>query len=160
MSAGSQAVQDYYPEECAHCFGCGRLNEHGYRLKTYVEGDETVTRFTPLPHHTALPGSVYGGLVASLIDCHATATGAAAAERAAGRTIGDGPAPRFVTAALHVDYLKPTPLGPALEIRGRVKEMSERKVIVDATLSANGVITARGEAVVVRVRERSGGDAG
>jgi acyl-coenzyme A thioesterase PaaI-like protein len=148
-----KAVQDYYPEECAHCFGCGRLNEHGHRLKTYVEGEETVTRFTPLSHHTALPGSVYGGLVASLIDCHSTATGAAAAERAAGRSIGDGPAPRFVTAALHVNYLKPTPLGPALEIRGRVKEMGGRKVIVEATLSADGVVTARGEAVVVRLPE-------
>jgi acyl-coenzyme A thioesterase PaaI-like protein len=90
-------------------------------------------------------------LIASLIDCHAMGTAAAATERAAGREIGDAPAPRFVTAALHVDYLKPTPLGPELEIRARVREASERKVVVGATVSVGGVITARGEVVAVRM---------
>ena len=52
---------------------------------------------------------------------------AAAAERASGRAIGDGPATRFVTAALHVDYLKPTPLGPGLEIRGRVRQQRQSR---------------------------------
>ncbi len=60
------------------------------------------------------------------------------------------PALRFVTASLHVDYLKPTPLGVPLEIRGRVKEIKGRKVIVASTLSANGEICARGEVVAVQ----------
>ena len=89
------------------------------------------------------------GLIASLIDCHAMGTAAAVAERAAGREIGDGPAPRFVTAALKVDYLKPTPLGPELEIRARVIQASERKVVMEATVTADGAITARGEVVAV-----------
>jgi acyl-coenzyme A thioesterase PaaI-like protein len=148
-----RAIQDHYPEDCAHCFGCGRLNACGYRLKTFVEGEETVTRFTPGAEHTALPGFVYGGLIASLLDCHATATGAAAAERAAGREIGAAPAPRFVTASLKVDYVKPTPLGPELVIRGRVARIEGRKVFVEATLSADAVITARAEALVVQVPE-------
>ncbi|MFB3819273.1 MAG: PaaI family thioesterase [Candidatus Methylomirabilales bacterium] len=154
MADLANAIQDHYPEDCAHCFGCGRLNEHGYRLKTYLEGEETITRFTPAPEHTALPGFVYGGLVASLLDCHATATGAAAAERAAGREIGAGPAPRFVTASLKVDYLKPTPLGPELVIRGRASRLEGRKVFVQATLSAGGIITARAEVLVVQVPDR------
>jgi len=147
----TNAIQDYYPDDFAHCYGCGRLNVRGLQLKSRWEGDETVARFTPRPDQIAVPGFVYGGLIASLIDCHAMGTAAAAAERAAGREIGDAPAPRFVTAALHVDYLKPTPLGPELEIRARVREASERKVVVVATVSAGGVITARGEVVAVRM---------
>ena len=143
------AVQDFYPEDFAHCYGCGRLNERGLRLKTRWEGDETVARFRPAPEHMALPGYVYGGLIASLIDCHAMGTAAAATLRAEGREVGRGPSPRFVTAALRVDYLKPTPLGPELEIRARVRELTPRKVVIDSTVSANGVITARGEAVAV-----------
>ncbi len=150
------ALQDYYPEDVAHCYGCGRLNPDGLQLKTRWDGDETVARFTPRPYHTAMPGYVYGGLIASLIDCHAMGTAAAAAERAAGREIGEAQAPRFVTGRLQVDYLKPTPLGPELEIRARIKEATERKAIVEVTLAAAGVVTARGEVVAVRMPESMG----
>ncbi len=152
------AFQDYYPDDVAHCYGCGRLNPHGHQIKSCWDGDETVARFTPQPFHTAIPGYVYGGLVASLIDCHATGTAAAAAARVAGWELGvDRPppegAPRFVTAALSVDYLRPTPLGPELVVRGKVKYASERKVIVEATVSAAGEVTARGTVVAVRMPE-------
>ena len=144
-------IQDSYPVEWAQCYGCGRLNEHGLHIQTRWDGDETVTTFTPQPYHTALPGSVYGGLVASLIDCHSTATAAGAAYRTEGRPIGSEPSVRYVTASLQVDYLQPTPLGPMLEIRGKVKELSGRKVIVVSTLSANEEICARGEVVAARL---------
>lgn len=152
------AFQDFYPEDVAHCYGCGRLNRHGHQIKSYWDKDGTVARFTPQPHHTAIPGYVYGGLIASLIDCHATGTAAAAAARLAGYELGVDPppasgAPRFVTASLSVDYLRPTPLGPELVVRGYVKEVSERKVIVEATLSAEGEVTARGTVVAVRMPE-------
>ena len=61
------------------------------------------------------------------------------------------PAYRFVTASLHVDYLAPTPLDAELEIRGRVKEIKGRRVIIEATLSALGRVTARGEVVAVQM---------
>lgn len=145
----SPAIQDFYPDDFAHCYGCGRLNPGGLQLKTRWDGDEAVARFTPRPQDLALPGFVYGGLLASLIDCHAMGTAAAAAERAAGRDIGAGPAPRFVTASLKVDYLKPTPHGPELEIRGRVLQRTDRKTVIAATVSAAGQLTARGEVVAV-----------
>ena len=153
MADSGPAVQDYYPEDVAHCFGCGRLNRDGHQLKTVWEGDETVSRFQPKPEHTAIPGYVYGGLIASLLDCHGTGGAAAAALRREGREIGDGEAPRFVTASLQVDFLKPTPLGPVLEVRGRIVEITDRKVVLDETLSAEGVITARGRVVAVRMPE-------
>ena len=152
MSApASPAVQDFYPDDFAHCYGCGRLNEHGLHVRTRWEGDETVSRYTPRPYEMAVPGFVYGGLIASLIDCHAMGTAAAATLRAAGQDIGQASSPRFVTAALRVDYLRPTPLGAELVIRARVREANERKVVVDATVSVDDAVTARGEAVAVRM---------
>ncbi len=145
------AFQDFYPDNVAQCYGCGRLNGHGHQIKTHWEGDETVTRYTPRPEHTAIPGFVYGGLLASLIDCHGTGTAAAAMYRAENRAMDSQPPFRFVTGSLHVDYLKPTPLGPVLEIRGKVKEIRGRKVIVEATVYAEGIATARGEIVAVQM---------
>lgn len=153
MGEGPSAVQDFYPEDVAHCYGCGRLNPEGIQLKTVWEGDETVSRYTPRPYHTAIPGYVYGGLIASLLDCHGTGGAAAASLRREGREIGEGEAPRFVTASLQVDFLKPTPLGPELEVRGRVLEITDRKVILEEALSADGVVTARGKVVAVRMPE-------
>lgn len=153
MMKTSPAVQDYYPDDFAHCYGCGRLNADGYHVKTRWEGDEAVARFTPPPDHISVPGFVYGGLLASLVDCHAMGTAAAAVEREAGRAIGQAPSPRFVTGALRVDYLKPTPLGPELVLRAKPREIGARKVIVDVSLSADGVETVRGEVVCVRMPE-------
>lgn len=148
-----KAFQDYYPENVAHCYGCGRLNEYGHQIKTFWEGEESVTRFTPQPYHTAIPGYVYGGLIASLIDCHSTGTAAAAMYRAEGREMDTEPPFRFVTASLHVDYLKPTPLNGELVVRGRVKEIRGRKVVVESAVYAGEVLTARGEVVAAQMPE-------
>lgn len=144
-----RAFQDFYADPVSHCYGCGRLNEHGLQLKTRWEGEETVTHFRPRPEHMAIPGFVYGGLIASLVDCHGTATAAAAMYRAEGRAMDTEPPFRFVTASIHVDYLRPTPIGADLEVRGRVSERNGTRVVVFATVSANGVMTARGEVVAV-----------
>lgn len=144
------AFQDHYPDNVSHCYGCGSQNPHGHQIKTVWDGDETVTRFQPEPFHTSVPGFAYGGLIASLIDCHSTGTAAAAMYRQEGRDMDSLPAFRFVTGSLHVDFLKPTPLGE-LEIRGRVKEIKGRKVVVETTVFAGGVPTARGEVVAVQM---------
>ena len=148
-----QAFQDYYPDDFALCYGCGRLNTHGLQIKSRWDGEETVAYFTPRDYHIAVPGYVYGGLIASLIDCHGTGTAAAAGHHAEGRAMGTEPPLRYVTASLHVDYLKPTPLGVPLAIRGRVQEVKGRKVIVDVTLSAAGEVCARGTVVAVQIPE-------
>jgi len=150
------ALQDHYPDGFAHCYGCGRLNAHGHRIKTYRDGDDAVARFRPEPHHIALPGFVYGGLIASLIDCHGIATAADAELRAGGKDVGDVPTPRYVTASLRVNYLKPTPLGAELELRARVRERGARKAVVEVTLTAEGVVTATGEVVAVAMPDTMG----
>jgi acyl-coenzyme A thioesterase PaaI-like protein len=151
-----KAFQDHYPDNVSHCYGCGGNNHHGHQIKTYWEGDETVTRFKPEPFHTSVPGYAYGGLIASLIDCHSTGTAAAAMYRSEGRDMDTLPPFRFVTGSLHVDFLKPTPLETTLEIRGRVKEIKGRKVVVDTTVMADGVVTARGSVVAVQMPDSFG----
>jgi acyl-coenzyme A thioesterase PaaI-like protein len=148
-----KSFQDYYPDELSYCYGCGRLNEQGLKLKSYWDGEETVAIFTPRSYHIAIPGYVYGGLIASIIDCHGTATAAAALYRVEGREMGTEPPIRCVTASLHVEYMRPTPLGAPLEVHGRIKEIKERKVVVGTTVSVGGEICAKGEVVAVKMPE-------
>ena len=143
-------LQDLYPEDFSHCYGCGRLNSHGLHVKSEWIKGEAVARFQPAPYHMALPGFVYGGLIASLVDCHAMATAAGASMVAAGTTPGRDPTPRFVTASLRVDFLRPTPLGPELFLRASPVEVGERKIVVDVRLSADGAECARGRVIAVR----------
>ncbi|MFI5246300.1 MAG: PaaI family thioesterase [Gemmatimonadales bacterium] len=150
-TSAPRAIQDFYPDDFATCYGCGRLNAGGLHVRSMRNGDEMVAHFTPHAEHMAMPGFVYGGLLASLIDCHAMGTAAAASERAEGREIGEAPSPRFVTGSLHVDYIKPTPLGPELELRAHVTHAAARKSLVTVTVTVGGTVTVRGEVVAVRI---------
>ena len=150
------AFQDHYPENLSHCYGCGSQNPHGHQIKTEWEGDETVTRFRPERFHTSVPGFAYGGLIASLIDCHSTASAAAAMYRQEGRSMDSLPAFRFVTGSLHVDFLKPTPIDAELVIRGQVKEIKGRKVVIESQVWARTVMTAKGVVVAVQMPENFG----
>lgn len=152
-SAGDvPAIQDTYPEDVSHCYGCGRLNDVGHQIKTRPVDDETVTIFTPEPFHTAIPGYAYGGLVASIIDCHSTGSAAIFQMQHAGKAVGSEQSPRFVTAHLEVDFLLPTPLSE-FHLVGRLVEIKGRKVVVETELSVDGTITATGSAVLVEIPE-------
>jgi acyl-coenzyme A thioesterase PaaI-like protein len=148
----AKAFQDHYPDEFANCYGCGRLNEQGLQIKSYWDGDETVCHFTPDPKYTGgFPGFLYGGMIASLIDCHGAATASAAKARAEGK-----PLARFVTASLKVDYRAPTPINTELTIRGKATEIKGRKVLVDLRLLANDRLCAEGSVVMVQITEEKG----
>lgn len=144
------AIQDEYPDDFAWCYGCGRLNEQGHHFRTGWQGEQTVTIYTPKPEHLALPGFVYGGLIASLIDCHGTGSAALALHRKNGHEPGEGEAPpRFVTASLNVNFLKPTPHGVPLKAVGKVQEIHPKKFNVEAEVYANDILCARGEVIAV-----------
>lgn len=150
-----KAFQDYYPEETSYCYGCGRNNDDGLHLKSYWDenSEESIAVYTPRPEHMALPGYVYGGLIASIIDCHGTGTAAATAYRAAGRDMGTKPDLRFVTGKLSVKYLRPTPLGVPLTLRGKVAEQKERKIVITQELYANDELCATGEIIAILLPE-------
>ncbi|KAB2333119.1 PaaI family thioesterase [Cytobacillus depressus] len=144
------AVQDIYPDDFAWCYGCGRLNEGGHHFRTGWQGEQTVTIYTPKEEHTAIPGFVYGGLIASLVDCHGTGSASLALHRKNGHEVGDGvEPPRFVTGSLKVDFLKPTPQGVPLKVVGTVTEIHPKKWRVDVEVLANDTPCARGEVIAV-----------
>ena len=147
----NKAFQECYPDDLSHCYGCGFNNPEGLHLKSYWHNQQTIARFTPESYHTAITGFVYGGLIASLIDCHGTGSAAAMAFRNEERTVDTLPAIRFVTGALNVSYLTPTPQGVELELIGSFIEVKERKIIVDIIVSADSVICAKGTVIAVKM---------
>lgn len=144
------AIQNTYADDFSDCYGCGRNNEVGLRLKTYAAGKTTRTSFTPFDAHRGAADFAYGGIVASVIDCHSTGSASLFWMAAKGQLIGQDPTPRFVTARLEVDYVLPTPMG-TFDLVGEAEEIGARKVIVTTELSVAGVVTARGRAVLIKV---------
>ena len=146
------AIQDYYPDDFAWCYGCGRLNEDGHHFRTMWQGDKTITVYTPKPQHVALPGFVYGGVIASMLDCHASGSCALALQRKNGYELGNNiDVPRFVAASLQVNFLKPTPHGVPLKAFGTVREIHPKRFKVNSELFAGDTlcVTSEFEGVVM-----------
>ena len=145
------ALQDAWPS--ATCYGCGPANTEGLRIKSYwsEDGSEVVCTFEPEPKHNAgFPNVMYGGLVASLIDCHSIWTAIAHTYRAEGREHGSLPAISYVTGSLTVRYLKPTTLDTPVVLRAHVTELHPRKALVHCDLYSGEEKTAEGDVLAVR----------
>lgn len=145
-------IQNFYPEDASICFGCGRNNAHGLHIQTFWDGSESVARFTPQPYHTGWPGFVYGGLLASLIDCHSIGTSIAAMYQAEDRAPGSEPMIQCVTGTLHVVYLHPTPITAQLVLRSHVQTLTPRKAIIETVLYADEQACVRAEVTAVRLK--------
>ncbi|RPF53886.1 PaaI family thioesterase [Aquisalibacillus elongatus] len=142
------AIQDVYPEDLAHCYGCGRLNESGHQFRTGWEGNQTATYYKPEAEHTAIPGFVYGGLLASLIDCHGTGSASLFLHRKNGHEPEDGvEPPRFVTASLEIKFTKPTPQNETLKAVGTVEEIHPKKFKIHTEVYAHDEVVAAGVVV-------------
>ncbi|MDD3718510.1 MAG: PaaI family thioesterase [Actinomycetota bacterium] len=146
-----KAIQDQWPEAFKTCWGCGDRNEHGLRIKSYWDGDESVCEWRAEPHHIAFPGYLNGGIIATIIDCHSVNTANAAVYRDEGREPGTEPLVFYVTGSIYVEYLRPTPLDKPVTLRARIKEKGERKTVVACSLYSDGVECARAETVAVRL---------
>jgi acyl-coenzyme A thioesterase PaaI-like protein len=155
MNNYAQPIQHFYPEDVAVCYGCGRNNAAGLHIQTFMDGAEGIAHFTPRPEHSAFPGVVYGGLLASLIDCHSMGTAIATLYQREQRMPGIAPEITCVTGQLNVSYLKPTPLGVELLLRARVDSVEGRKVRVFTSVYAGDVETARGDVIAVQVAART-----
>lgn len=154
MAKVDKAIQDDYAEDFSWCYGCGRLNESGLHVRTGWEGNQTVAYYDPRENEIAIPGLVYGGLIASVIDCHGTGSASLALHRKNGFEPGSGEEPpRFVTASLNVEFLQPTPHGKTLKIVGDVEEIHPKRFVVRSELMADGQVCAKGEVVAVVMPE-------
>jgi len=135
-----------------HCFGCGALNARGLHIKSRWDADDFVCVWQPRPEHIGYPGCVYGGTIASVVDCHAIWAAMSVHCREAGHDLNSGPPPfAVVTGRLRVDYLKPAFLATALELRARVVEHAARKSVVSCSVRQGAVECATAEVVAVRV---------
>ena len=145
-----RALQDLLKVEC---FGCGALNARGLKIKSRWAGDKLVCCWRPEAHHIGYPGFVYGGMVASIVDCHAIWTAMAHLCREQGHELAAGPPPfAFVTGRLTVNYLKPMRIDTVLELSAHVVEQGERKSLVTCEVLQNGDVCATAEVVTVRVK--------
>ena len=135
-----------------HCFGCGSLNAHGLQIKSYWSGDEVVCSWKAQPHHSGgFREAVNGGIIASIVDCHAMWTAYAAACRDEGIEMSEPMSYVYVTASLKVNYLRPVPLAQPVELRARVTEMRGRKATVHCSVLSAGTECANAEVIGVRV---------
>ena len=118
------------------CFACGRLNPCGLKL-TFEESDDTyITHFTGDPEHQGYDGIMHGGIVSTLLD-----------EIMARYIYAKGVT--AVTARLEVRYLKPTPIGVPLLIKGRIARHKGRIYETTGTIELpDGTVTAEGTAKV------------
>ena len=146
-----RALQDRLP---VYCFGCGVLNPHGMRIKSRWHDDAFVCVWQPASEHIGFPGFVYGGTIASVVDCHAVWAALSVHCRQAGHDLSSG-APPFavVTAKLTVSYLTPARIGQPLELRARIVEHGRRKSLVACSVRQGLTECATAEVVTVRIAE-------
>ena len=144
------AIQDLLPNN--HCYGCGADNPRGMQLKSFRDGDVTRATYMPKPEQSAGPlNYVYGGTIASLIDCHCVGSAIAHQYALEGREIGEGEPIWCVTGRLTVNYLAPTPIDQPIELVARVVESEGKKTILNCTMTSGDVTTAEGEVIAIRV---------
>ncbi|MEZ4670343.1 MAG: PaaI family thioesterase [Anaerolineae bacterium] len=136
------------------CYGCGSANPDGLQIKSYWsdDGNFVVCTFVPHPKFTSgFKNATYGGLIASLIDCHSNWTAMAFGYKAEGRQPGSQPILASVTGSLSVKYLKPTPMDEPIHLKAWVDGEVGRKTRVLCELGTAHHVTALGDSVFVRI---------
>lgn len=141
------SLQERYAPQLS-CFGCGPANELGLRIRSFPRGDEVICEWQPQKHHEAYPGMLNGGIIGSLIDCHANWTAAWHLMR---RAEADSP-PCTVTAEFSVKLLRPTPTDSHVTLVARLVEAREDRAVVEAELVAGGKVCATGRGTFVAVK--------
>ncbi len=144
----SEAVQDLYAPSSI-CFGCGPANADGLRIKSFPNDDGLQMVFHPQKHHQAFPGVINGGVIGALLDCHGNWTAAIAIME----QLGLEQPLCTVTAQYEVKLRKPTPYGPALEVRSRILALEKDRAEVIMELQADGETCATGRGLFVAVKE-------
>lgn len=141
-----KSLQDRYAPK-GICFGCGSANKKGLQIKSFPEGDTVIAEWKSKTHHQAWTGTLNGGIIGSLLDCHSNWTAAYFFMKQSKTKY----IPSTVTAEFSVKLLRPTPSNQIIHLSAKVVESSGNKAVVDATLSAAGKLCATCNGVFVRV---------
>ena len=139
--------ETYAPENM--CFGCGPANDKGLRIRSFLRGDEVVAEWKAEPHHLAFAGVLNGGICGALLDCHSNWAAASHLMKKAGAATP----PCTVTSEFDVKLKRPTPIDATLVLRAKVVESEGDRATVEATIEANGKVTATCRGTFVAVKE-------
>jgi acyl-coenzyme A thioesterase PaaI-like protein len=152
VAVSSLSIQEsLYPE--LTCFGCGHANPDGFHLRSYRDGDRTVAEFTPRPEHDNGFGFLNGGIISTVLDCHTAAVVMWESDQR-GWAAADGAPVPFITAGIEVRFVRPTPLGPPVQLAATPQTISETEIVVIAELAAEGKPRATMTATWLRFRPR------
>lgn len=149
MSVEDKSLQEKYAPK-SKCFGCGPANTKGLRIKSFVEGDDVVSEWTPEAHHEAFDGVLNGGIIGTLLDCHSNWTAAWHLMR----HMGEEHPPCTVTAHYSIKLLRPTPSRDPVKLVANLVDLKDNRAIIKAKLIADdGKVCASCEGVFVAVKE-------
>ncbi len=115
------------------CFGCGKRNPFGLRLKFHRDGKGVRTEFTPTGYYQAWTDITHGGIVTTMLD------------EAMGHAVLMSGYFGFLTASIQVNLKRPAYVDERLVIsaevvrnRGKTLEIEGKVSTTDGTLVANG----------------------
>lgn len=135
-----------------HCYGCGADNPAGLQIKSFWDGHHSVCTYQPRPEQCAGPEQfLYGGTIASLIDCHCVGTAAAHQYELEGREIGRGEMIWCVTGRLEVDYHAPVPIDSPVVLDAVIDAVAGRKTTLTCELTSDDTLCATGRVIAIRV---------
>lgn len=99
-----------------YCFGCGKDNPKGMRLKFYSdeEARRTFCKFKLARYLQGPPGHAHGGIIATILD------------EAMGK-VNKFRSVVALTRSMKVEYLKPVPLGKELTVTGWEQKVEGRE---------------------------------
>ena len=125
------------------CFGCGRNNPIGLKLKFRREGDKVTALFTSQEQHQGWQGVVHGGIIAAVID---EAMGYAT--HFAGMNC--------LTARMEIKLKSPAPVGETFTVSSFIEKSSRKLVTVKADMSLpDGTLVAEGKATFFIIEHSS-----
>lgn len=124
-----------------HCFGCGKDNPQGMKLKFYLdeERQRCIGRFRLPKRYQGPPGHAHGGVIATILD----------------EAMGKINKLRHVVAltkTMAIEYLKPVPLGKSISVEGYEVRVRGRKHTNAAEIrNQKGEVLARGTGLFIAV---------
>jgi uncharacterized protein (TIGR00369 family) len=131
----------YIRQQKNYCFGCGKNNLDGMRLKfAYDEKlGGFVCRFRLAKRYAGPPGHAHGGIIATILD----------------EAMGKVNKLRQVvalTSQMTVNYLKPVPLNQPLRVESHEVQVRGRKhVSMAEILNSKGEVLARGKGLFIAI---------
>jgi uncharacterized protein (TIGR00369 family) len=124
-----------------HCFGCGKDNPDGMRLKFSFDENNRRTwcRFRLTRRYQGPPGHAHGGIIATILD------------EAMGK-VNKFRSVVALTKSMDVEYLRPVPLGKPLVVEGTERTVRGRKHINVAEIrDEQGTTLARSKGVFIAI---------